>query len=141
LILPDVNVLIGAFRADSPHHRIATPFLEAAVRTGRPFGISPLALSAVLRITTTPRFHAEPSTPGEFFTFADAFLSQPNCVVIEAQRGHWAIFRQLVTTANVRSKLVPDAWFAALAIEHGCEWVTLDKDFSRFAGLKWRLLS
>ena len=33
------------------------------------------------------------------------------------------------------------AWFAALAIEHGCEWVTLDRDFERFPGLRWRLLA
>ena len=26
---------------------------------------------------------------------------------------------------------------AALAIEWGCEWVTMDRDFARFPGLKW----
>jgi len=34
--------------------------------------------------------------------------------------------------------LVPDAWFAALAVESGCEWITLDRDFRRFDGLRWR---
>jgi predicted nucleic acid-binding protein len=33
---------------------------------------------------------------------------------------------------------VSDAYLAALAIEHGCEWITTDRDFSRFPGLKWR---
>ncbi len=27
---------------------------------------------------------------------------------------------------------------AVLAIEHGCELITTDSDFSRFAGLRWR---
>jgi predicted nucleic acid-binding protein len=47
--------------------------------------------------------------------------------------GHWRIFRQLCEGANVRGKLVADAVHAALAIESGCEWVTADTDFSRFA--------
>jgi hypothetical protein len=34
--------------------------------------------------------------------------------------------------------MVTDAWFAALAIEWDCEWITLDRDFARFPGLKWR---
>jgi predicted nucleic acid-binding protein len=36
--------------------------------------------------------------------------------------------------------MVPDAWFAALAIEHGCEWITEDRDYARFPGLRWRSL-
>jgi predicted nucleic acid-binding protein len=32
---------------------------------------------------------------------------------------------------------MPDAYFAALAIEFGCEWITLDRDFARFKGLRW----
>jgi predicted nucleic acid-binding protein len=30
---------------------------------------------------------------------------------------------------------------AALAIEHGCDWVTRDRDFAKFAELRWRLLT
>ncbi|MEV4174431.1 PIN domain-containing protein [Nonomuraea sp. NPDC049709] len=33
---------------------------------------------------------------------------------------------------------MPDAYLAALAIEHGCEFVTCDKDFARFQGLRRR---
>jgi len=40
--------------------------------------------------------------------------------------------------ADARGNLVPDAWFAALAIESGCEWITLDHDYARFPGLQWR---
>jgi predicted nucleic acid-binding protein len=34
--------------------------------------------------------------------------------------------------------LIQDAWFAALAIESGCEWITADRDYARFDGLRWR---
>ncbi|MEN8162417.1 MAG: PIN domain-containing protein, partial [Myxococcota bacterium] len=33
--------------------------------------------------------------------------------------------------------LIPDAWFAALAIESGSEWITTDRDYARFPGLRW----
>ncbi|MCY3786131.1 MAG: PIN domain-containing protein, partial [bacterium] len=41
---------------------------------------------------------------------------------------------------QVQSKgnLVQDAYLAALAIESGSEWITTDRDFSRFPGLRWR---
>jgi uncharacterized protein len=34
---------------------------------------------------------------------------------------------------------ITDAWFAALAIEWGCDCFTLDPDFARFPGLKWQV--
>ena len=49
------------------------------------------------------------------------------------------IFSRLCKEADARGNLVPDAWFAALAIESGCEWITLDRDYARFTGLRWRL--
>jgi predicted nucleic acid-binding protein len=39
---------------------------------------------------------------------------------------------------DARGDLVADAWFAALAIESECEWITLDRDFARFPRLRWR---
>jgi len=39
----------------------------------------------------------------------------------------------------LRGNRVPDAWFAALAIEGGCEWITTDRDYARFEGLRWRV--
>lgn len=39
--------------------------------------------------------------------------------------------------AGARGNLVTDAYLAALAIESGCELVSMDRDFSRFEGLSW----
>jgi hypothetical protein len=44
----------------------------------------------------------------------------------------------LCRLGGVRGNLVPDAFLAALAIESGSEWVTADRDFARFPGLRWR---
>lgn len=48
------------------------------------------------------------------------------------------IFRRLCQSAGAKGNLVPDAYLAALAIESGCEWVTGDRSFARFEGLRWR---
>ena len=43
-----------------------------------------------------------------------------------------------LTVAMTVAFLLTGSWHAALAIEHGCDWLSTDGDFSRFPGLKWR---
>ena|ERR1700694_4837271 len=137
MILPDVNVLIYAFREDSTQHALCRPWLTSIVASDTRFGLSPVALSAVVRVTTNSRAFKSPSTIGEAFGFCEDLLGQPHCQVVEPGERHWSIFKRLCTEADARGSRVTDAWFAALAIEWGCEWITLDRDYARFPGLKW----
>jgi predicted nucleic acid-binding protein len=57
---------------------------------------------------------------------------------VEPREHHWDIFKRLCIETETRGPRVIDAWYAALAIEWGCEWVTFDRDYARFAGLRWR---
>jgi toxin-antitoxin system PIN domain toxin len=139
MMLPDVNVLIFAFRKDVAEHAVCNPWLTTVVAGEERFGLSPLALAAVVRVTTNARAYREPSSLAEAFTFCDYLLSQPNCQVIEPGERHGSIFRRLCTETNTRGPRVTDAWFAALSIEWGCEWITLDRDYARFPGLRWRV--
>jgi predicted nucleic acid-binding protein len=59
-------------------------------------------------------------------------------VVVSPGPHHWDIFSRLCKSAGAKGNLVPDAFFAAMAIENGCEWITTDRDFSRFSELRWR---
>jgi toxin-antitoxin system PIN domain toxin len=138
MILPDVNVLIYAFRADSIRHAVCKRWLDRIVMGDTRFGISPLALSAVARVTTNQRVFAAPSTLEEAFAFCDNLLGQPHCEIVEPGDRHWAIFRDVCMKSGTRGPRVSDAWFAALAIEHGCTWITFDRDYARFDGLQWR---
>jgi hypothetical protein len=138
LILPDVNVLIHAFRRDSSRHSICKPWLDGVVRDRDRFGVSPLALSAVVRIATNPRIFMQPSTVEEAFGFCEDLLEQPHCEIVEPGERHWTLFKQTCADANIRGPMVSDAWFAALAIERGCVWITFDRDFARFPGLAYR---
>jgi hypothetical protein len=138
VILPDVNVLIYAFRKDVPEHAICNPWLTAVVVNNARFGLSRLALAALVRITTNARLHRGSSSLAEAFTFCDYLLAQPNCHVVEPGERHWEIFQRICRETGTTGPRVTDAWFAALAIEWDCEWITFDRDYARFPGLKWR---
>jgi predicted nucleic acid-binding protein len=97
-------------------------------------------LSALIRITTNPRSRSAASSLDEAFGFCSDLMRQPHCQIIETGERHWDIFRRLCVETNTRGGDVTDAWYAALAIEWGCEWVTFDRDFLKFPGLKCTIL-
>lgn len=131
-------MLVYAFREDAPEHSAYRNWLNALVQSHESYAVSDQVLSGFLRIVTHPRiFH--PATPLEAaLSFADAFRAQPNAVPVAPGPRHWNIFRQMCETSGARGNLVPDAWLAALATEAGCEFITTDRDYARFAGLRWR---
>jgi hypothetical protein len=98
-----------------------------------------MVLSAVVRITTNGRAFRAPSAIEEAFGFCEDLLGQPHSQIVEPGERHWDIFRRLCIDTDTRGSRVTDAWFAALAIEWGCEWITLDRDYARFPGLKWQV--
>jgi len=138
LILADVNILIYAFRSDAENHREHKSWLESVINGSAAYGVSPQVLSAVVRVCTHPRIFARPSSTAESFGFCRAVLEQPNATVVTPGEGHWSIFEALCPKSKATGNLVQDAWFAALAIESGCEWITSDRDYARFPGLNWR---
>jgi len=139
MILPDVNVLIYAFRRDVPQYSTCNIWLNQVVASDARFGMSPLALSAFVRVTTDQRVYNNPSPLDEAYAFADYLLGQPHCQIVKPGEQHWSIFKRLCIETDTRGRRVSDAWYAALAIEWGCEWITFDRDYARFPGLKWQL--
>ncbi len=137
MVLPDVNILVAAYRDDVPEHASCRGWLENVLEGEEVFGISELVLNGFLRIVTHPRVFALPSPAEEALDFTRAIRAQPHCVPVFPGPRHWEIFQRLYLDAEVRGNLVPDAYLAALAIESGCEWITLDRDFARFGGLRW----
>ena len=138
MILMDVNVLVYAFREAAPEHRRYREWLLERVNAREPFGVSELVLGGAVRILTHPRVFAPPTPIENAIEFAGALRSQPNAVLVTPGERHWEIFVELCTQAGAKGNLVPDAYLAALAIEHGCEFITTDRDFARFPGLRWR---
>jgi uncharacterized protein len=138
VILPDVNVLLYAFRRDSPRHREYRRWLEGVVNAEAVYGMAPQVLAALVRISTHPRIYVHPSTPAEASAFCEALVQPEHCTMAQPGPRHWTIFTDLCRRSRASGNLVQDAWFAALAIELGCEWITTDRDYARFPGLRWR---
>lgn len=138
MLLLDVNVLVYAYREDAPDHRRFKSWLEDLVNGDEAYGVSDLALSGFLRIVTHPAVFNPPSPILDALVFVKEVRDQPNCVVVAPGVRHWEIFMGLCRTNGIRGNLVPDAYFAALAIESGSEWVTTDGDYGRFPSLRWR---
>jgi toxin-antitoxin system PIN domain toxin len=138
VILPDVNVLVHAFREDSPRHAEMRSWLEELVSSQGSFGLSELVLSGFLRVVTHPRVFDPPTPIDTALEFAEALRDLPNCVLLSPGSRHWSIFQGLCRQAAAHGNLVPNAYLAALAIESGSEWVTTDQDYARFQGLRWR---
>ena len=100
--------------------------------------MSDLVLSGFLRVVTHPRIFDPPTPMDIALAFVDHVRDRPNCVPVSPGTRHWEIFVRLCESAGVKGNVVPDAFLAALAIESGSEWITADRDYARFPGLRWR---
>lgn len=137
MILFDVNVLIYAFREDAERHKKYRAWLLGVLNGDSAFGLSEQVSSAVIRVSTHPRVFARPSKLAEATTFTTALRENPLCRLVHPTRDHWELFIELCTRADAKGNLVTDAWFAALALGSGCTWITTDRDYARFPGLRW----
>lgn len=142
--MPDVNLLIYAHRADDPAHAFYRRWVEQVVAGPEPFALSLEVAAAFVRMVTHERFPGGPPTPlPQALGVIETLQQTPGCRVLTAGDRHWSLFRRLCETDRATGKRVGDARHAALALEHGCTWVTRDTDFQDFvpAGLRLEILT
>jgi len=89
-------------------------------------------------VVTNPRVFSPPAEADKALEFADVLRSHRNAVIVATGPRHWEIFSRLCRQVEAKGNIVADAYHAALAIESGSEWITADRDFARFPGLRWR---
>lgn len=133
----DVNVLVYAHREDAERHGEYRDWLEDARRADEPLGICDHVLSGFLRIVTHPRIFRDPTPLEMAWRFVDTLRSAPAATPLAPGTRHWTIFARLCGETGARGNQVPDAFLAALAIESGATWITVDRGFARFPGLRW----
>jgi toxin-antitoxin system PIN domain toxin len=138
MLLPDVNVLVYAFRPDMDRHDEYRSFLTDVVNGDEAYGMASLVLSGFVRVVTHPRVFEAPDSLDAALTFVNALRAPDRCLQVDPGSRHWEIFERLCREGKARGNLVPDAYLAALAIESGCQWITTDRDYARFPGLRWR---
>jgi toxin-antitoxin system PIN domain toxin len=87
------------------------------------------------------RIFAIPTPRQDAFAFVDAVCAQPHHLLTSPGPRHLALLDRLSAEADAAGDLIPDAVLGAIALEHGCEVATLDRDFARFGSVRHRLLS
>lgn len=136
MIIPDVNILVGALQPDDPHHPDLASWLGHALNGVDPVGFSPNILSGTVRVLTSRRIFRSPPAAVDVIARLDEILAAPAAVVVTPGPRNWAVFSSLCEQPGVSGNLVADAFHAALAIEHGARFATLDRNFARFAELR-----
>ena len=137
MYLMDVNVLVYAHREDSSDHDSYRRWLDDVMNGDQAYGVSDQVLAGFLRVVTHPSIFDPPSSSEDALAFASGLREQSNAVIVRPGPRHWEIFTNLCRESGAKGNLIPDAFFAALAMESGNEWVTTDRGFSRFSGLQW----
>lgn len=138
MILMDVNILVYAHREDTADHPAYRDWVEKEINGGGAYGVSELVLSGFIRVVTHPKVFERPTPLDVALDVVNQIRTQPQAVPIRPGPRHWAIFEKLVRLSEAKGNLVPDAYHAALAMESGCDWITTDKGFLRFPGLRAR---
>ena len=100
-------------------------------------GLAWAVLLGFVRLTTNPRVVRSSLTPAESLDYLDRWLAHPVTTVLEPTARHATVLRDLLQETGTAGNLVADAHLAALAIEHGAELCSADRDFGRFPGLRW----
>ncbi len=138
MMLMDVNVLLYALNDETTDHQRYSDWLNGVMGSAARFAMAESVLSSVVRVATLPKAFAKPLSTEEAFRFVNEIRSRDNCVIVSPGPRHWDIFTDLCRQTRARGNTVPDAYLAAMAIESDCEWVTADRGFGQFPGLRWR---
>ena len=137
MLIPDVNILVYAYDADSPRYAQAREWWEATLRQPRIVGLPWNTSVGFIRIATQRGISARPMTVQEAVETVRAWLDHPRVRIVTPGERHAEILFDLLLELGVGGNITYDAHLAALAIEYQAELVSTDTDFARFPGLRW----
>lgn len=139
MILVDVNLLVDATMTSAPRHEPARSWLHERLTGTARVGLPWASLTGFLRVAGQPRVWERPLPITGAVAVVRSWLSRPCAWVPEPGPRHLDLLTALLE-AQPAVRLVTDAYLGALAIEHGLELCSRDRDFARWAdhGLRSR---
>ena len=135
--LVDLNVLVYATDETSIHHQRARAWLDHAMSSSETIGLATAVAIGFLRLTTSPRIMASPLDAATSLAVVRGWYRRPNVTAPEPTPRHYQLLESLLGPIGTAGNLVTDAHLAALAIEHGADLYSFDRDFARFSGVRW----
>lgn len=135
MILPDVNILLYAYDANSDFHDKASAWLESVLDTEQVF-FSWHTTTGFLRIVTHPKSSSAPLTLDAAIEIVESWLEQENAHLVFLEKKNWPLFAKILKDGQATGNLVMDAHIAALAASCGAAVASTDRDFTRFPALQ-----
>lgn len=133
----DVNVVLAAHRVDHRQFEHARAWLDALVRSAQHFCVPDMVAGSFIRLVTNRKIFVAPTPAEDAFAYLRALRGQRGHIPLSPGPDHLAHFERLCSTGEAIGDLAPDAQLAALAVEHGAEVISFDRDFARFADVRW----
>jgi uncharacterized protein len=136
--IPDRNLLLYAVDREAPDHATASRRWNATLSGRESVGLAWTVLLGFIRLTTNARVVRSPLSPeAAWTTWIDGSGSSPSPRWWTRRDAMPRVLRDLLGRTGTGGNLVSDAHLAALAIEHGAEFCSADRDLGRFPGLRW----
>jgi toxin-antitoxin system PIN domain toxin len=138
VILPDVNVLVYAFRGEMRDHERYESWLTDVLAGSEELALHDTVLAGFTRLVTNRRIFADPAPTSTAMDFVARVRGAKRARWLPSANETWDKMSDLARgDSGIRGDLVPDAHLAALALAHGCTLATADRGFARFAGLTY----
>jgi toxin-antitoxin system PIN domain toxin len=137
MIIPDVNLLLHAYRIQSPHHKEARDWWEDTLNRERPIGLAWVTIFGFVRISTHRGISVNPLFPAEAMLRVRSCLAHPRVRIVTPGENHAETVFGMLEYLGTAGNLTTDAHLAALSIEYRAEIASTDTDFARFKGVRW----
>lgn len=137
----DANVLLYAVNSSVPQHAVAEEWLDTSLSGTETVGFDWVVLLAFIRISTRPGILPSPLGVSAALGVVEHWLSASPAQVVAPGPRHAEVLKSLLAPVGTGGNRTSDAHLAALAVEHGAELWTFDRDFAGYPGLNWQLLS
>jgi toxin-antitoxin system PIN domain toxin len=137
VILVDANILVYAHVTSVAQHERARDWLDQQLNGAAPVGLPWPSLLAFLQLVTNPRVFERPEPITDAWRQVLAWLDCETVWIPQSAERHAELLGQLLAMPGIHANLAPDAYLAALAMEHGLVLCSTDGDLARFTGLHW----
>jgi len=139
LIAVDTNILVYSIRREMEFYRPALRLLTQLGESTNPWAIPWPCVYEFLRVVTHPRVFNPPSSQADALRTLEELSASPSLAFIGGGVSHLANLRSIAEQSGAKGNLFFDVHIAAICREHGItEILTMDRDFSRFSGIKVR---
>jgi len=137
MILVDVNVLVDATMTSARDHAAARSWLQGRLAGTARVGLPWVSITGFVRVAGQPRAWERPLPVDRALAIARSWLSRPCAWIPEPGPRHLDLVEALLEP-QPSARLVTDAHLAAIAIEHGLELMSRDRDFARWDAMGLR---